>query len=179
MEVLIRVHVTLDVQLAAQTLGPAEENTSFRGSVDLADRLEDHIPVWTTKVGRSAQARDRVLFGVGIVDHDVCRVIDLDLGSEVLMGVSLWKGRRLAVMTYCVNLNVVLQVLGLDSQKERPEPLQGTKVSADPKEVHLPQPRLPLWIVHPVPNALQNRGERRHTDTRTNQNRNLELEDIL
>lgn len=88
MEVLISVHVALNVQLTAKALGPAEENTSFRRAMDLADRLEDHVPVRTSEVGRGAQTSDCILFGVGVIDHDVCCVIDLDLCGEVLKNVS-------------------------------------------------------------------------------------------
>lgn len=52
--------------------------------MDLADRFKDHVPVRSTEVGRRAQTGDSVLFGVGVVDHDVCCVVCLDLGGEVL-----------------------------------------------------------------------------------------------
>jgi hypothetical protein len=52
--------------------------------VDFANGLEDHVPVGATKVRGCAEAGNGVLFGVGIVDHDVCCVVGLDLGGEVL-----------------------------------------------------------------------------------------------
>jgi hypothetical protein len=86
----LREHVTLDVKCRTKTLRTAEEDTSFGWRVDLADRLEDHIPVRATKVCGCAQTGDGVLFGVGVVDHDVCCVVCLDLCGEVLsLSVSL------------------------------------------------------------------------------------------
>jgi hypothetical protein len=80
---------------------------------------------------------------------------------------------------YGVDLNVVVDILGLDSQEERSEPLKGTEISADPEEVDLPQARATLGVVHPVPDTLQNRGEWRDTNTGTDQYGNFELEHIL
>jgi hypothetical protein len=84
----LRVHVTLNVQCRTKTLRTTEKDTSFGWRVDLADRLEDHIPVGATEVCGCAQTGDGVLFGVGIVDHDVCCVVGLDLGGEVLHDIS-------------------------------------------------------------------------------------------
>ena len=84
------------MESASEDFGSAEEDTCFGRGVDLADGLEDHVPVGTTEVGGCPETSDGVLFGVGVVDHDVRCVIVLDLGGEVLrMGVSLiiipWK----------------------------------------------------------------------------------------
>lgn len=54
--------------------------------MDLADGLEDHVPVGSTEVCRSAETGDGVLFGVCVIDHDVCRVVCLDLCCKVLWG---------------------------------------------------------------------------------------------
>lgn len=106
--------------------------------MDLANRLKDHVPVWTAEVGRCAKTSDSVLFGIGIVDHDVRCIICFDLGSEVLeiMSVSEFKGKKRG--THSVNLNVVVNILSLDSQKQRSEPFERSKISADPEEVNLP-----------------------------------------
>lgn len=72
------------MESGAKTLGTAEEDTSFSGRVDLTDRLEDHIPVWSTEVCGSAETGDGVLFGVCVVDHNVCGVVCFDLCGKVL-----------------------------------------------------------------------------------------------
>lgn len=93
-EAWLRVHVALDVERRSKTLGTAEENTSFSGRVNLTNGLEDHIPVWSTKVCGSAETGDGVLFGVCVVDHDVCGVVCFDLCGEVLdRTISIEKGR--------------------------------------------------------------------------------------
>jgi hypothetical protein len=52
--------------------------------VDLADRFENHIPVWATEIGGCAETGDGVLLCIGVVDHDVCCVVDADFSCEVL-----------------------------------------------------------------------------------------------
>lgn len=79
-----RIHVAFDVQCGAQALGAAEENAGFRGRVDLPDGFENCVPVWTTEVGGGAETGNGVLFGVGVVDHDVRCVVCFDFGCEVL-----------------------------------------------------------------------------------------------
>ena len=74
------------MQRGAEPLRPAEKHTRLRRRVDLADRLENHVPVGATEVCGRAQAGDGVLFGVGVVDHDVCCVVGFDAGGEVLGG---------------------------------------------------------------------------------------------
>jgi hypothetical protein len=53
--------------------------------VDLADGFENHVPVGAAEVCGGAETSDGVLFGVGVVDHDVGCVVGLDLCGEVLM----------------------------------------------------------------------------------------------
>lgn len=83
-EARLRVHVALDVERGSKTLGTAEEDTCFGGSMDLTNRLEDHVPVGTTKVGRGAKTSNGILFSVCVVDHNVGCVVGLDLCGEVL-----------------------------------------------------------------------------------------------
>lgn len=52
--------------------------------MNLADGLEDHVPVRATEVCGCAETGDGVLLCVCVVDHDVCRVVCLDLCCEVL-----------------------------------------------------------------------------------------------
>ena len=84
----LRVHVALDVERRTENFGPAEEDTGFGRCMDLADRLENHVPVGATEVGRRTQAGNGILFSVGVVDHNVGSIVGFDLGSEVLCNVS-------------------------------------------------------------------------------------------
>jgi hypothetical protein len=74
------------VERRSKALGTAEEDSGFGGRVDFADRFENHVPVGAAEVGGCAETGDGVLFGVGIVDHDVGCVVGLDLGGKVLFG---------------------------------------------------------------------------------------------
>lgn len=69
---------------ATQWFRSAEEHSCFGWGVDPADALEDHVPVGPAKICRCSQTSDGVLLGVCIVDHDVRRVVGLDLGGEIL-----------------------------------------------------------------------------------------------
>lgn len=174
----LTVHVTLDMQLAPQHLGTTEENPGFGGRVDLADAAEDHVPVGPAEVGGRAQARDGVVLGVGVVDHDVGGIVVFDLGGEVLWepilvrhnGETTIRGTGLA---YGVDFDVVLQILSLNRQKERAEPLKGAEVTTDPEEVDFPEASLFLWVVHSVPDALEDGGE--WCDTNTCATKNCDL----
>lgn len=72
------------MQDAAEDLGPAEEHAGLGRGVDLADRLEDGVPVGAAEVGRGAQTSDGVFLGVGVVDHDIGCVVGFDVGCQVL-----------------------------------------------------------------------------------------------
>lgn len=78
------VHVALDVQLAAKHLRSAEEHPCLGWAVDLANAPEHRVPIRPPKVRRGTEASDGVLVAIGIVDHDVCRIVRLDLGGQVL-----------------------------------------------------------------------------------------------
>jgi hypothetical protein len=78
------VHVALDVESRTEDFGSTEEDTGFGGGVYLANGFEDHVPVGAAKVCGRAETGDSVLFGIGVVDHDVGCVVSLDLGGEVL-----------------------------------------------------------------------------------------------
>lgn len=150
------------MQCAAQSLGSTEEHTSLCRRVQLPDTPEDHVPVRAAKVRRRTQTGDCVLVGIGIVDHDVGGVVGFYLGGQIR-----------------VNLNALVNILGLNGQQQGPEPLEGAKITADPEEVYLGQAGLALRIVHSVPDGLENRGERRDTDTSSDQHGNLVFENVL
>ena len=82
-------------------------------------------------------------------------------------------------LTYGVDLDVVVKILRLDSQQQRPEPLERAEISANPEEVDLSETRPALGVVHPVPDTLQNRSEGRNTNTGTDQDGDFELEHVL
>lgn len=80
---------------------------------------------------------------------------------------------------YGMDLDVIRQVLGLDRQQERTEPLETAKVSAYPEEVDFPQSRLLLRVVHAVPDALEDAGEGRDANTCADEQSDLVLEDVF
>ena len=106
------------MQLRAEHGRAAEENTGFGGGVDLPDRLENHVPVGATKVCWCTQTGNSVLLGVGVVNHDVGCVVCLDLCGEILEYVSLCHDREWLVVPYCVDFDVVVKILRLDSQQQ-------------------------------------------------------------
>lgn len=128
----------------------------------LPDTPEHGPPVRPPEVRRRPQPRDRIAVRVRIVDHDIGRVVRLDLRRQVR-----------------VDLDVIVHVLGLDGEQQAPEPLETPEVAAHPEEVHLAETRLLLRVVHPVPDGLENRGERRHADARADEDGCLVFEDVF
>jgi hypothetical protein len=78
-----------------------------------------------------------------------------------------------------VNLDMVINILSLDGQKQRSEPFERSEISANPEEVDLPETRAALGVVHPVPDTLQDGRERRDTDTSTYEHGDFKFEHIL
>ncbi len=74
---------------------------------------------------------------------------------------------------------MIIQVLRLDSRQQRTEPFKRVEITTDPEEVDLPETSLLLGIVHPVPDTLQDRGERGHADTGADQRHHLILEHVF
>lgn len=83
-EARLRVHIALDVQLAAQNLGPTEEDTHFARPVDLAYAPEHHVPVGTAEVRWRPQTRDGIAICLRVVDHDVRCVVWFYFCGEML-----------------------------------------------------------------------------------------------
>lgn len=158
----LTVLVTVNMQTATQTLGTTEEYTGLGRRMELPDTTENHVPVGTTKVGRCAQTGDGVLVGVRVVNHDVGSIVGFDLGRQVR-----------------VDLNALVDVLGLDGEQQRTEPLEGAKVTANPEEVDLGKAGLGLRVVHAVPDRLENGSKGRDTNTSTDEDRDLVLEHVL
>ncbi len=156
------VHITLNVQLTTQHLRPTKENTCLRRAMDLPDTLEDHIPIWSAEICGRSETRDSIAVRIRIINHDVCCVVNLDLGCEV-----------------GVNLDMIVHVLGFDGEEQGTEPLEGAEISADPEEVDFAETGLLLWVVHSVPDRLQDGGERSNPDTSTAEKSDLKLEYIF
>lgn len=74
---------------------------------------------------------------------------------------------------------MVIHILRFDSHEQRSEPFERTKVSAHPEEINLAKSSLLVRVVHPIPDALEDRSEWCHTDAGTNEYCDLILEDIL
>jgi hypothetical protein len=72
------------MQQAPERFWSAEKHAGLCRAVDLADALENHVPVGPAKVGGRAQTCDGVLLCVGVVDHDVGCVLGADFGGEIL-----------------------------------------------------------------------------------------------
>jgi hypothetical protein len=87
--------------------------------------------------------------------------------------------RLLTGGSYCVDLNMIVKILSFDSQEQRPEPLKRAEISANPEKVHFSEASAALRVVHPVPDTLEDRSERCHTDTGTDQYSDFELEHIF
>jgi len=68
----LRVHITLNVQLATETLRAAEEDTSFTRRMQFLDTLEDHVPLRPSKIRWRRKTCDGVRRGA--VEHDVLGV---------------------------------------------------------------------------------------------------------
>ena len=128
------------------------------------DRAEDSVPVGPTEVRWSAERGDGVLLGANVLDDDVVHFVLLDLRRQVN-----------------VDLNAVLGVLLFDGVQQGVEPLRRAEVTNDPREVHLGQARRlrGVEVVHAVPDVLEDRGERRHTDTSTDEQNGLIVEEVL
>lgn len=78
-----------------------------------------------------------------------------------------------------MNLDMIIQILCLNREQQTPKPLKTAKVPTHPEEIHLPQPRLLLWIVHPIPHALQDTRKRRDSNACTDQDGDFVLEYIF
>jgi hypothetical protein len=66
------IHIAFDVQLASQSFGSAEEDTTLSRRVDLADGAEYHVPVGAAEVRWGSKARDGVV--IATVEDDVAGI---------------------------------------------------------------------------------------------------------
>jgi hypothetical protein len=91
------------MQLRAEDLRTTEEHTCLSRGVDLSDTLEYCVPVRTTKIRWGAKAGDCITVGIGIVDHDICCVVYLDLRCQVLEKLLAYK---IMAVIGCLGLTV-------------------------------------------------------------------------
>ena len=152
------------MQLAREHSGATEEHTDIRLGMLVDDRAEHAVPVGATEVRGGPEARDRILLRADVLHDDVVHVLLADLRRQV-----------------DVDLDAVLRVLLLDRVQERVEPLGGAEVADDPREVHLGEARRlrRVEVVHPVPDRLEDRRERGDTNTRTDEQHRLVVEEVL
>jgi len=162
LESRLSIHITFNMQLTPQHLRPTEEHTRLSGAVDLPNRLKDIIPIGSPKIRRCSQPRNGVPIRVGVINHDIRRVVRLDFRRQVR-----------------VDLNMVVHVLGFDGEEERTEPFEGTKVTTDPEEVDFAETSLLLRIVHAVPDGFEDGCKGRDSNTGTAKHGNLVFEDIF
>ena len=171
------------MQLAPEYLGPAEEHACFGRRVDLADRLEHCVPVGSTEIRWGTEPRDGVLIRIRVVDHDVGRVIRFDLGREVLrkfrLASPLVQRVWTRALTYGMDLDVTVHILRFDGHEQRPEPFKRSKVSAYPEEIHFAEPGLLLRVIHPIPDAFENRSKGSHPDARAHEYGHFVFENVF
>lgn len=123
--------------------------------------LKDGIPVGAAVLCRGAQTRNRVL-ARGIVGDDISDLILLEASREV-----------------DVDLEEVVDVLGLEGLQQVLEPLERLRVTADPVKVHLAQLHDSVGVDYAIPDRLENGREGSDTDARTDAHSHLKLERIL
>lgn len=85
----------------------------------------------------------------------------------------------MASASYGMDLDVTVHVLRFNRHEQRPEPLKGTKVAADPEKIHFPKPSLLLGIVYAIPDAFKNRRERGNSNACSDKDSNFIFEDIF
>ena len=159
-----RVLVAHAVQRAREHGGPAEENAHVRVRVLVDERAEHAVPVGPSEVRWRPEAGDRVLLCANILHDDIVHVLLADLCRQIN-----------------IDLNAVLRVLLFDRVQKRVEPLGRPEVADDPRKVHLGEARRlgRVEVVHAVPDRLEDRRERSDTDTCTDEQHRLVVEEVL
>lgn len=78
-----------------------------------------------------------------------------------------------------MDLNVAIHILSFNRHQQRSKPFKRPKVSTHPEEVHLSEAGLLPRIVHPVPDALEDRSKRGNTDSGSNKNGDFVLKYVF
>jgi hypothetical protein len=84
----------------------------------LTNRAKDGIPVWPAEICWRPETSDCISVGICIVDHNVGCIIRLDLGCKILEQKSATVRSSSDIETYCMNLNMIVHILGFNSEQE-------------------------------------------------------------
>ena len=131
-------------------------------TVNLPNTPKHSPPIRPPEIRRCPQPRNSITIRIRIIDHDIRRIIRLNLRSKVRM-----------------DLNMIIHILRLNRKQQAPKPLETPKIPTHPEEVDFPQPRLLLRVVHPVPDALENGCEGCDADTGADEDGGLVFEDVF
>lgn len=72
-----------------------------------SNTLEYSIPIWSTEICGCEETSNSILLSICIVNHDICRIIGLNLCGQV-----------------CMDLDEMPNILSLYCQKQGTEPLE-------------------------------------------------------
>lgn len=130
--------------------------STFTWSMYLTNRAKDCVPVWPAEICWRPKTSDGIPIGIGVVDHDIRCIVRLYLGGEILCEKISYRSRLVSdTEAYCMNLNMIVHVLCLNSEQQRPEPFERAEISAYPEEIDLAKPSLLLRVIYPVPDTLE------------------------
>lgn len=128
----------------------------------VAEAAEDSFPVGATIHGTGPQEGQRIVFSTGIVDDNVPDSVFLEFLSEVDVDAE-------EVGIHLGSFNFLEKTL---------EPTEGRSIPADPEEFDTAESTKRALLL-PVPDVLEDGGEGSHTNTSTDENSDLGVEDIL
>jgi len=122
----------------------------------------DGHPVGTAEHRAGTEERERVVLRAGVVDGDVPKHALVNLLREVDVDAQ----------------EVRISLSSLDLLEQALEPTERWSITANPEELDTTE-RTAVAGALTIPDVLQDGGERRYTDTRSDQHRDLDVEDIL
>ena len=99
----------------------------------------------------------------------------MEASISITLGGLVWTG----VLTHRVDLDVTVHILSFDGHEQRPEPFKRSKVSAHPEEIHFAEPGLLLWVIHPIPDALEDRCKGSHSNAGAHEDGHFVFENVL
>jgi len=122
----------------------------------------NRLPIRATEHGTGAQKSQRIIFSSSVVDGDVPKHVFTDLLCKI----------------YVDAQEVRVSLSSLNLLEQRLEPTKGRRITTNPEKLDALQAS---HIAFPltVPDVLQDRGKWCDTDTSSDKNRNLAIEDIL
>lgn len=122
----------------------------------------DRLPIRTTVHCARAEERQRIILCACIVDDDTPDGVLVELLRQVEVDAQ----------------KVGVHLRRLDLLEQRLEPTKAWCITADPEKLDAAERTEPASLL-PVPNVLENARKRRDTDTSTDENGHLGLEDIF